>query len=167
MNPRRSAVYPGTFDPITNGHHDLIRRAAGIFDRVVIGIAVNPGKTPLFTVEERVELSRQVLADLPNVTVLGYSGLTVDFAREQGCGIVVRGLRAMSDFEFEFQLANMSRHLARDIDYVFLTPQEQFTFISSTLVREIALLDGDVSEFVHPLVVAALARRRANPRLGD
>jgi pantetheine-phosphate adenylyltransferase len=162
VNPRRSAVYPGTFDPITNGHHDLIRRAAGIFDRVVIGIAVNPGKTPLFTVEERVELSRQVLADLPNVTVLGYSGLTVDFAREQGCGIVVRGLRAMSDFEFEFQLANMSRHLARDIDYVFLTPQEQFTFISSTLVREIALLDGDVSEFVHPLVVEALARRRAD-----
>ncbi len=160
MNPRRSAVYPGTFDPITNGHHDLIRRAAGIFDRVVIGIAVNPGKTPLFTVEERVELSRQVLADLPNVTVLGYSGLTVDFAREQGCGIVVRGLRAMSDFEFEFQLANMSRHLARDIDYVFLTPQEQFTFISSTLVREIALLDGDVSEFVHPLVVAALRGRK-------
>ena len=166
MNPRRSAVYPGTFDPITNGHHDLIRRAAGIFDRVVIGIAVNPGKTPLFTVEERVELSRQVLADLPNVTVLGYSGLTVDFAREQGCGIVVRGLRAMSDFEFEFQLANMSRHLARDIDYVFLTPQEQFTFISSTLVREIALLDGDVSEFVHPLVAEALARRRANTRPG-
>jgi pantetheine-phosphate adenylyltransferase len=160
VNPRRSAVYPGTFDPITNGHHDLIRRAAGIFDRVVIGIAANPGKAPLFTVEERVELSRQVLADLPNVTVLGYSGLTVDFAREQGCGIVIRGLRAMSDFEFEFQLANMSRHLARDIDYVFLTPQEQFTFISSTLVREIALLGGDVSEFVHPAVAAALRERK-------
>ena len=160
MNPRRSAVYPGTFDPITNGHHDLIRRAAGIFDRVVIGIAANPGKTPLFTVEERAELSRQVLAELGNVTVAGYSGLTVDFAREQGCGIVIRGLRAMSDFEFEFQLANMSRHLARDIDYVFLTPQEQFTFISSTLVREIALLGGDVSEFVHPLVAAALRGRK-------
>lgn len=165
MNPRRNAVYPGTFDPITNGHHDLIRRAAGIFDRVVIGIAANPGKTPLFSVEERVELSRQVLAELPNVTVLGYSGLTVDFARVQGCGVVIRGLRAMSDFEFEFQLANMSRHLARDIDYVFLTPQEQFTFISSTLVREIALLGGDVSEFVHPLVVAALARRRPDTRV--
>ena len=160
MNPRRSAVYPGTFDPITNGHHDLIRRAAGIFDRVVIGIAANPGKAPLFTVEERVELSREVLADLRNVTVLGYSGLTVDFAREQGCGIVIRGLRAMSDFEFEFQLANMSRHLARDIDYVFLTPQEQFTFISSTLVREVALLGGDVSEFVHPVVAAALRSRK-------
>lgn len=160
MNPRRSAVYPGTFDPITNGHYDLIRRAAGIFDRVVIGIAANPGKAPLFTVEERVDLSREVLADLRNVTVLGYSGLTVDFAREQGCGIVIRGLRAMSDFEFEFQLANMSRHLARDIDYVFLTPQEQFTFISSTLVREVALLGGDVSEFVHPLVAAALRSRK-------
>jgi len=160
VNPRRNAVYPGTFDPITNGHQDLIRRAAGIFDRVVIGIAANPGKAPLFTVEERAELSREVLADLRNVTVLGYSGLTVDFAREQGCGIVIRGLRAMSDFEFEFQLANMSRHLARDIDYVFLTPQEQFTFISSTLVREIALLGGDVSEFVHPLVAAALGRRK-------
>jgi pantetheine-phosphate adenylyltransferase len=160
VNPRRSAVYPGTFDPITNGHHDLIRRAAGIFDRVVIGIAANPGKAPLFTVEERVDLSREVLAELRNVTVLGYSGLTVDFAREQGCGIVIRGLRAMSDFEFEFQLANMSRHLARDIDYVFLTPQEQFTFISSTLVREIALLGGDVSEFVHPLVATALRGRK-------
>lgn len=160
MNPRRNAVYPGTFDPITNGHHDLIRRAAGIFDRVVIGIAANPGKAPLFTVDERVELSRQVLAELQNVTVLGYAGLTVDFAREQGCGVVIRGLRAMSDFEFEFQLANMSRHLARDIDYVFLTPQEQFTFISSTLVREIALLGGDVSEFVHPLVATALGSRK-------
>lgn len=160
MNPKRSAVYPGTFDPITNGHYDLIRRAAGIFDRVVIGIAANPGKAPLFTVEERVDLSSEVLADLRNVTVLGYPGLTVDFAREQGCGIVIRGLRAMSDFEFEFQLANMSRHLARDIDYVFLTPQEQFTFISSTLVREVALLGGDVSEFVHPLVAAALRSRK-------
>jgi pantetheine-phosphate adenylyltransferase len=160
VNPRRNAVYPGTFDPITNGHQDLIRRAAGIFARVVIGIAANPGKAPLFSVDERVELSRQVLAELRNVTVFGYSGLTVDFAREQGCGIVLRGLRAMSDFEFEFQLANMSRHLARDIDYIFLTPQEQFTFISSTLVREIALLGGDVSEFVHPVVSAALAGRR-------
>ena len=156
MNPKRSAVYPGTFDPITNGHQDLVRRAAGIFDRVVIGIAANPGKAPLFSLAERVELAQEVLADLRNVTVLGYAGLTVDFAREQGCGIVVRGLRAMSDFEFEFQLANMSRHLARDVDYVFMTPQEQFTFISSTLVREIALFGGDVSQFVHPAVAEAL-----------
>lgn len=160
MNPKRSAFYPGTFDPITNGHHDLVRRAAGIFDRVVIGIAANPGKAPLFSLEARADLARRVLEDLPNVTVIGYAGLTVDFAREQGCGVVIRGLRAVSDFEFEFQLANMSRHLARDVDYVFLTPQEQFTFISSTLVREIALLGGDVSRFVHPLVAEALAAKR-------
>jgi pantetheine-phosphate adenylyltransferase len=160
VNPKRSAVYPGTFDPITNGHQDLVRRAAGIFDRVVIGIAANPGKAPLFSLAERVELAQQVLADLRNVTVLGYVGLTVDFAREQGCGIVVRGLRAMSDFEFEFQLANMSRHLAREVDYVFMTPQEQYTFISSTLVREIAQFGGDVSQFVHPTVAEALGKKR-------
>ena len=158
MNPKRSAIYPGTFDPITNGHQDLVRRAAGIFDRVVIGIAANPGKAPVFTLDERVDLARQVLAELPNVAVLGYSGLTVDFAREQGCGIVIRGLRAVSDFEFEFQLANMSRHLARDVDYIFMTPKEQFTFISSTLVREIALLGGDISQFVHPVVAEALRK---------
>ncbi len=160
MNPKRSAVYPGTFDPITNGHQDLVRRAAGIFDRVVIGIAANPGKVPLFTVEERVGLAQRVLADLKNVTVLGYAGLTVDFAREQGCGIVVRGLRAMSDFEFEFQLANMSRHLDGAVDYVFMTPQEQFTFISSTLVREIASFGGDVTQFVHPAVAEALRGKK-------
>ena len=159
MNPKRNAVYPGTFDPITNGHQDLVRRAAGIFDRVVIGIASNPGKEPLFTVAERVELAQKVLAEHKNVTVIGYSGLTVDFAREQGCGIVVRGLRAMSDFEFEFQLASMSRHLDSAVDYIFLTPQEQFTFISSTLVREIALFGGDVSQFVHPAVAEALKAR--------
>jgi pantetheine-phosphate adenylyltransferase len=160
VNPKRSAVYPGTFDPITNGHQNLVERAAGIFDRVVIGIAANPGKAPLFTLPERVELAQEVLGDLRNVTVLGYSGLTVDFAREQGCGVVIRGLRAVSDFEFEFQLANMSRHLARDVDYVFMTPQEQFTFISSTLVREIALFGGDVSQFVHPAVAEALKARK-------
>lgn len=160
MNPKRSAVYPGTFDPITNGHQDLVRRAAGIFDRVVIGIAVNPGKAPLFALAERVALAQEVLAGIGNVTVLGYSGLTVDFAREQGCGVVLRGLRAVSDFEFEFQLATMSRHLDSAVDYVFMTPQAQFTFISSTLVREIALYGGDVSQFVHPAVVAALAKRR-------
>jgi pantetheine-phosphate adenylyltransferase len=160
VNPKRSAVYPGTFDPITNGHQDLVRRAAGIFDRVVIGIAANPGKAPLFSLAERVGLAQQVLEDLQNVTVLGYVGLTVDFAREQGCGIVVRGLRAMSDFEFEFQLANMSRHLDRAVDYVFMTPQEQFTFISSTLVREIAQFGGDVSQFVHPTVAEALRKKR-------
>lgn len=161
MNPKRVAVYPGTFDPITNGHQDLVRRASGIFDRVVVGIAANPYKAPLFSLDERVELARKVVGDLPNVKVIGYAGLTVEFAKEQGSQIVLRGLRAVSDFEFEFQLANMSRHLAPDVDYVFLTPKEQFTFISSTMVREIAMLGGDISRFVHPVVVEALARRRA------
>ena len=155
----RHAVYPGTFDPITNGHQDLVRRAASIFDRVIVAIAVNPNKAPLFPLETRVELARRVLSELPNVDVAGYSGLTVEFARRQGASVVIRGLRAVSDFEFEFQLANMSRHLERDIETVFLTPQEQFTFISSTLVREIALLGGDVSEFVHPIVEAELKKR--------
>lgn len=159
------AMYPGTFDPITNGHYDLVRRAAGIFDRVVVAVASNPGKTPLFTQDERVELAREVLHDIPNVEVTGYSGLTVEFARQNGLRVVVRGLRAVSDFEFEFQLATMSRHLSNEVDYVFLTPTEQFNFISSTLVREIASLGGNVGQFVHPKVESALqrawARRRA------
>ena len=157
---KRNAMYPGTFDPITNGHQDLVRRAASIFDRVVVAIAANPNKTPMFTLEQRVSLAKQVLGDLANVTVMGYSGLTVEFALKNDLSVVVRGLRAVSDFEFEFQLANMSRHLARDVETVFLTPQEQFTFISSTLVREIAVLGGDVSEFVHPIVEAELRKHR-------
>jgi pantetheine-phosphate adenylyltransferase len=155
---KRHAMYPGTFDPITNGHTDLVRRAAGLFDRVVVAIASNPNKAPLFKLEQRVDLARQVLVDLPNVEVMGYSGLTVEFARKHGLSIVVRGLRAVSDFEFEFQLANMSRHLAREIETVFLTPQEQFTFISSSLIREIAVLGGDTKEFVHPIVEAELKK---------
>lgn len=157
---KRNALYPGTFDPITTGHQDLVRRAASIFDRVVVAIAANSSKTPMFSLEKRVELAARVLADVPNVKVLGYSGLTVDFAREHNLGVVLRGLRAVSDFEFEFQLANMSRHLSRDLETVFMTPQEQYTFISSTLVREIAVLGGDVSEFVHPLVAAELKKYR-------
>jgi pantetheine-phosphate adenylyltransferase len=156
---KRSAVYPGTFDPITNGHTDLVRRAASIFNRVVVAIAANPNKAPMFPLEKRVELTRAVLSDLPNVEVMGYSGLTVDFARRNELFVIVRGLRAVSDFEFEFQLANMSRHLSREIETVFMTPQEQFTFISSTLVREIAVLGGDVSEFVHPIVAAELRKQ--------
>ena len=156
---KRNAVYPGTFDPITNGHTDLVRRAASIFNRMVVAIAANPNKAPMFPLEKRVELARAVLADLPNVEVMGYSGLTVEFARRNDLAVVVRGLRAVSDFEFEFQLANMSRHLSREIETVFMTPQEQFTFISSTLVREIAVLGGDVSEFVHPIVAAELRRQ--------
>lgn len=159
MSLYRKAVYPGTFDPITRGHEDLVRRAAGIFDTVLVAIAVNPGKAPMFNVEERVALARDVLADISNVQVVGYSGLTVEFARAQGIGVIVRGLRAISDFEFEFQLANMGRHIAPGVETMFLTPKEQFTFISSTLVREIATLGGNVSEFVHPLVQAAFARK--------
>ena len=157
---KRTAVYPGTFDPITNGHQDLVRRAAGVFDRVIVAIASNPNKTPMFALDKRVGLAKQVLSDIGNVEVMGYAGLTVDFAREHGVQVVVRGLRAVSDFEFEFQLANMSRHLSRDLETVFLTPQEQFTFISSTLVREIAILGGDVKEFVHPLVAAELKKMK-------
>jgi pantetheine-phosphate adenylyltransferase len=157
---KRNAMYPGTFDPITNGHHDLIRRAATIFDRVYVAIAANPNKAPMFPLDVRVDLARRVLGDLPGVEVVGYSGLTVEFARQNGVSVVIRGLRAVSDFEFEFQLANMSRHLAREIETVFLTPQEQFTFISSTLVREIAVLGGDVGEFVHPIVEAELKKHR-------
>jgi pantetheine-phosphate adenylyltransferase len=160
--PRR-AIYPGTFDPLTNGHKDLVRRAAGIFDEVLVAIASNPGKTPLFTPEERVDLTRRVLADIPNVSVAGYHGLTADFMRENGIHIVVRGLRAVSDFEFEFQLANMQRHLLPGIETVFLTPQEQFTFISSTLVREIAIYGGNVSQFVDPIVAAELRRKCRKP----
>src|SRR5438034_1827245 len=135
---KRNAVYPGTFDPITNGHHDLVRRAAGIFDQVIVAIAANAHKTPMFPLEKRVELARRVLSDLTNVEVLGYSGLTADFARQHHGTVIVRGLRALSDFEFEFQLANMSRALDPAFETVFLTPQEHFPFISPTLVREIA-----------------------------
>jgi pantetheine-phosphate adenylyltransferase len=156
----RTAIYPGTFDPITNGHHDLVRRAAGIFDHVIVAIAANPNKAPMFPLDARVDMARRVLHDLPNVAVVGYSGLTVEFARANKAAVVVRGLRAVSDFEFEFQLANMNRHMVRDIETLFMTPQEQFTFISSSLVREIAVLGGDVREFVHPIVEAELKKHR-------
>jgi pantetheine-phosphate adenylyltransferase len=154
-------MYPGTFDPFTNGHNDLVRRACRIFDQVVIAIAANPGKAPLFTLEQRVDLTRRVLADVPNVEVTGYTGLTVDFARQRGLNVIMRGLRAVSDFEFEFQLATMSRHLNGEVETVFLTPTEQFNFISSTLIREIASLGGNVREFVHPIIAEALANRFA------
>jgi pantetheine-phosphate adenylyltransferase len=156
---KTSAVYPGTFDPMTRGHEDIVRRAAHIFDHVVVAIAANPNKAPAFDVAQRVELACGVLADLANVEVVGYSGLTVEFARARNLSVVVRGLRAVSDFEFEFQLANMGRHLQPDIETMFMVPKEQFTFISSTLVREIALLGGDISHFVHPLVEAAFKRK--------
>lgn len=157
MNVR--CLYPGTFDPITNGHHDIIRRAAKLFTDVTVAVAANPSKTPAFTLEKRVAMAELTLADIENVTVTGFSGLTVEFAREHGIAVVLRGLRAVSDFEFEFQLAGMNRHLAAEVETMFLTPAEQFSYISSSLVREIAALGGDVSTFVHPAVKAELERR--------
>lgn len=155
-----SAMYPGTFDPITLGHEDLVRRAARLYDRVVVAIAANTGsKSPMFTFGERVELAGSVFSDLKNVDVAGYEGLTVDFARENGLEVIIRGLRAVSDFEYEFQLANMNRHLTEDVETVFLTPTDRYTFISSSLVREVASLGGDVSEFVSDEVRKALLAR--------
>jgi len=154
-----SVMYPGTFDPITLGHEDLVRRATRLFDRVVVAIAANPSKEPMFSLEERVELAQVVLADLKSVEVMGYSGLTVDFATDNGLQAIVRGLRAISDFEYEFQLANMNRHLTDEVESVFLTPTETYTYISSSLVREICSMGGDISEFVSPEVRDALMGR--------
>ena len=155
----RTVVYPGTFDPITNGHVDLIHRAARLFDRVVVAVAADTGKTPLFSIEERVALVRGSVVDHPNVEILPFEGLLVDFARNLGVSVIMRGLRAVSDFEYEFQLAGMNRRMAPDIETLFLTPAEQYAYISSTLVREIARLRGDVSTFVTPTVQAALRAR--------
>ena len=152
-------MYPGTFDPITLGHEDLVRRALRLFDRVVVAVAANPGKEPMFSLDERVGLAKTVLADMENVEVTGYSGLTVDFARDNDLQVIVRGLRAVSDFEYEFQLASMNRHLTDEVETAFLTPTEQFTFISSGLVREIATMGGDVTDFVSPKVRLALLER--------
>jgi pantetheine-phosphate adenylyltransferase len=156
----KRAVYPGTFDPITNGHCDLVARAAELFDQVLVGVAKDTGKQPVCGFDERVELARAALSDVEGAEVVPFEGLLVDFCRRVGAGIVVRGLRAVSDFEFEFQLASMNRRLAPDIETVFLTPAEQYAFISSSLVREIARLGGDVSEFVHPAVQRVLISKR-------
>ncbi|MBT8088628.1 MAG: pantetheine-phosphate adenylyltransferase [Gammaproteobacteria bacterium] len=155
-----SAMYPGTFDPITLGHEDLVRRAARLYDKVVVAIAAHPGsKAPMFTFGERVELAKAALSKIKNIEVTGYEGLTVDFAREHGLAVIIRGLRAVSDFEYEFQLANMNRHLTEEVETVFLTPTDKYTFISSSLVREVASLGGDVSKFVSPDVKHALLDR--------
>jgi len=155
-----AAMYPGTFDPITLGHEDLVKRAATLFDRVVVAIADNPGsKAPLFTTDERVAMAKSALDGLDNVEVTGYAGLTVDFAKQHDLRVIIRGLRAVSDFEYEFQLANMNRHLTDEVETAFLTPTEKYTFISSSLVREVAQLGGDVSEFVSPKVREALLKR--------
>jgi len=155
----RTVVYPGTFDPITKGHVDLIHRAARLFDRVVVAVAADTGKTPVFSIEERVELVRGSVMDHPNVEILPFEGLLVNFARALGVSVIIRGLRAVSDFEYEFQLAGMNRHMAPEIETLFLTPSEQYAYISSSLVREIARLKGDVSAFVTPAVQAALHAR--------
>jgi len=151
-----SAMYPGTFDPITHGHSDLVRRAARLFDQVVIAVAASPGKAPMFNLAERVAMAETVLVDCANVSVRGYEGLTVDFARANGLAVILRGLRAVSDFEYEFQLATMNRHLTAEVETLFLTPTEQFNFVSSSLVREIVSLGGDISGFVDPHVASQL-----------
>ena len=153
------AVYPGTFDPMTLGHEDLVRRAARIFDTVILGIADSRAKKPFFTLDERVEMARHVLKDLPNVTVIGFSGLLMKFVQQHEAKVVIRGLRAVSDFEYEFQLAGMNRDLYPDVETMFLTPGEQFMFVSATIVREISILGGDVSKFVNPYVAARLAAK--------
>ncbi len=151
------ALYPGTFDPITNGHTDLIRRASRLFDRIVVAIAANPEKTPLFSLEERLSLAREVLADDNGVSVEGFDDLLIDCVRRHGATVILRGLRAVSDFEYEFQMAGMNKRLGPEIETAFLPASERDTFISASLVKEIASLGGNVSEFVHPVVAAALA----------
>ena len=155
----RSVVYPGTFDPITNGHVDLIERASRLFERVVVGVAEDTHKAPVFDTAHRVRLAEDAVGGMPNVEVIPFSGLLVSFARDHGIGIIMRGLRAVSDFEFEFQLAGMNRRMAPDVETLFVTPAETYAYISSSLVREISRLGGDVSAFVPPLVQAALRER--------
>jgi len=159
MISHRTAIYPGTFDPITHGHTDLVTRASRVFELVVVAIAESPHKTPLFSLEERISLAKKELEAVPNVKVVGFSNLLVEFVQQSDAGVIVRGLRAVSDFEYEFQLASMNRHLASEVETLFMTPDERYGFISSSLVKEVARLDGDVSEFVGEEVQLALQRR--------
>lgn len=156
---RVTAVYPGTFDPMTVGHIDVARRASGMFDDLVVAVAASTTKSPFFSLEERVDMATQILSDLDNVTVQSFGGLLVDYATELGSKVIVRGLRAISDFEYEVQIAGVNRHLAPDIETVFIAASQQYTFLSSSIVREIARMQGDVSEFVHPLVIESFAKR--------
>jgi pantetheine-phosphate adenylyltransferase len=151
-----TALYPGTFDPITNGHSDLVRRATQVFDKVIVAIAANPAKQPLFSLAERVALARAVLADVPRTEVIGFDTLLVECVRSHQARVILRGLRAVSDFEYEFQLAGMNRRLDPEIETVFMTPSEREMFVSASLVKEVAALRGDVSPFVHPQVMEAL-----------
>ena len=156
-----TAVYPGTFDPLTRGHEDLVRRASSLFGKLVVGVADSSAKKPLFTIDERVQIAREALAVYPNVEVDRFAGLLKDFVQATGAHVVVRGLRAVTDFEYEFQLAGMNRHLMPEVETVFMTPTDQYQFVSATLVREIALFGGDISKFVTPSVNQALQHKRA------
>lgn len=153
------AVYPGTFDPLTRGHEDLVRRAANLFEEVIVAVADSRGKQPLFSLDERVTIAKEVLAQFSNVVVESFSGLLMDFIQQRQAKVILRGLRAVSDFEYEFQMAGMNRKLYPDVETLFLTPAEQYTFISATMVREIAMLGGDVSPFVNPAVLVHIDRR--------
>ena len=157
---QRIAIYPGTFDPITSGHVDLVHRAAPLFERLVVGVATSSGKGPGMSLDQRVSLAREALVHVPNVEVRGFDTLLAHFVTEVGAGVLIRGLRAVSDFEYEFQLASMNRHLIPEVETLFLTPAEKYGFISSSLVREISRLGGDVSAFVPPAVAAALQAER-------
>lgn len=159
MSQHRTIIFPGTFDLITNGHQDLIERTAKLFENVVVAVAANPRKAPTFSLKARVDLASEVLAHLENVKIYGFNNLLVEFAKDNGASAIVRGLRAVSDFEYEFQLANMNRQLAPTIETIFLSPSTQYAFISSSLVKEIASLGGDISAFVHPKVEVALKRQ--------
>jgi pantetheine-phosphate adenylyltransferase len=156
------AIYPGTFDPITRGHEDLVRRASGLFGQVVVAVAASRGKEPFFSQNERVEMARSVLSECSNVEVTGFSGLLMEFAQQQGARVILRGLRAVSDFEYEFQMAAMNRSMYPDVETVFMTPSEQHMFISATIVREIVLLGGNADKFVHPLIAAKLGAKTKN-----
>ncbi len=159
MQNNLKVVYPGTFDPITMGHEDIVRRAASLFSEVIVAVASNPGKKPFFDLNERVEMASHVLKDCPNVKVIGFSGLLMQFVQDQGARVVIRGLRAASDFEYEFQLAGMNRKLYPQVESVFLTPSEQFMFISSSLWREVAMLGGDVTQFVSPHIQTCIDQK--------
>ena len=161
MQQDLKVVYPGTFDPITKGHEDIVRRASSLFSEVVVAVAQNTGKKPFFDLSERVAMAQEVLKDCPNVRVIGFPGLLMQFVQEQGARVVIRGLRAVSDFEYEFQLAGMNRKLFPQVESVFLTPSEQYMFISSSLVREVAMLGGDVSQFVSPHIQACINKKIA------
>lgn len=161
LTMNKTVIYPGTFDPITKGHQDLVERASTLFSQVIVAIAKNSAKSPVLPYKERIALATAVLQPLSNVAVCGFEKLLVDFACEKGASVILRGLRAVSDFEYEFQLASMNRNIAPELETIFLTPAEQYSYISSSLVREVALLGGDVSQFVEPVVMDALLNKHS------